>query len=322
MPKKLIASLFAILSFLSVADTNRVNILMVLWRGDTPAEIGFKQQLNNYGYDVWYTVFDAKQNRDDLVWFVQSEIKPNLKYYDYIYTFGTTVSSLVKQRQVSTVPQLFMVVSDPVKAGLVKSLAEPVGGNITGTTSSVSLYKQLYNAKKLLAFTKVGFLFNPRELNSQHISNKLFSLQSELGFEVKRFRIKPDKEASINDFNIIMTKIVNTGINTVYLSSDSFLLSKRKLIAQSLIAHKLKSIASEEAFVLDGALLGTVASYEKLGQQAADIIHKHQQGEKIANMKVVTPQQVKFIINANTLKKIGLEVNPSQLKDVTFIGSG
>ncbi|WP_163832858.1 ABC transporter substrate-binding protein [Spartinivicinus ruber] len=293
---------------------------MVLWRGDTPAEIGFKQQLTSYGYDTWYTVFDAKQNRENLVWFIQSEINPNLKLYDYIYTFGTTVSVLVKQKQITNIPQLFMVVSDPVKAGLVESLTQPVGGNIIGTTSTISLYKQLYNAKKLLDFTKIGFLFNPRELNSKHIADKLFNLQAELGFEVKRFRIKPDKKATIEDFNVIMEKIAKADIGTVYLSSDSFLLSKRKLLTKALLNHKLKSIASEEAFVSDGALLGTVASYEKLGQRVADVIHKHKQGDKIANMQVITPQYVKFIINANTLRQLNIKTNLNKLENVVFIG--
>src|SRR3970040_936837 len=73
-----------------------LKLAMLLWRGQTEGEKGFQDGLKRLGYTVRLTVWDAKQERNELGRLLREELKPKLKQFDYIYTFGTTVSQATR----------------------------------------------------------------------------------------------------------------------------------------------------------------------------------------------------------------------------------
>ncbi|MBT8361712.1 MAG: hypothetical protein KJO32_12225, partial [Deltaproteobacteria bacterium] len=118
-----------------------IHIAMLLWRGETAAEAGFLAGLEEKGYTVKYSIFDADQNLKKLG-LLLAEMSRNIDDYDYVYTFGTTVSRRTKVVVNQRIPQIFNVVTDPVGAGIVTSM-KSTGGRISGVSDAIPLSLQL-----------------------------------------------------------------------------------------------------------------------------------------------------------------------------------
>ena len=73
-------------------ESKPLHLAMILSCGETEAEQGFKDRLQELGYTVYYTVLNAEQDHKKLGVLLH-ELIPKLESFDYIYTFGTTVSS-------------------------------------------------------------------------------------------------------------------------------------------------------------------------------------------------------------------------------------
>jgi len=100
-----------------------LRVAMVLWRGETKAEQGFKDGLKELGYAVEYiTIMNAGQDRKELRRILSNKIAPKLNDLDYIYTSGTTVSKMTKIFIHNRVPQLFNIVTGPVESVIVQSM--------------------------------------------------------------------------------------------------------------------------------------------------------------------------------------------------------
>jgi putative ABC transport system substrate-binding protein len=80
---------------------------------------------------------------------------------DLIYTPGSVATAQAAQRATTTIPIVFYTPADPVKAGLVASLARP-GGNITGLTGSIQSSKRFSLLKEVVPqAARVAILWNP-----------------------------------------------------------------------------------------------------------------------------------------------------------------
>ncbi len=108
---------------LPLASGKSLRIAMVLWRGETEGEQGFKDGLSEeLVYSVDYTIMNVGQEREELRRILDNQIAPKLNDLDYIYTFGTTASKMTKIFIHDRVPQPFNVVFAPVESGIVRSI--------------------------------------------------------------------------------------------------------------------------------------------------------------------------------------------------------
>ncbi|MGI0119216.1 ABC transporter substrate-binding protein [Zooshikella sp. RANM57] len=294
---------------------------MILWRGETPAEQGFKDKLEEHGYQLLLKQFNAKQNRQALSFFIRTELLSWSHQLDYVYTYGTTVSTLIKEFGNLQQPQLFVVVTDPVQAKLVSNLDQPKAIDLFGSTNQVPTPLQISQAKQILHFNKIAFLYNPRENNSEHLLERLRQIQQELNFEVFSYRINPESSNFKQHLYRVMSQITKDQVNTVFLPSDSFLISQRAALIETINAFEMQSVAAVDIFVSDGALLGTTAIYYELGEQLANHVHQHQQGTAISKLNVVRPGQGQLLINRSAWQRFSLTL-PDDLKSkVKWIGT-
>ncbi|MDR2349853.1 MAG: ABC transporter substrate-binding protein, partial [Deltaproteobacteria bacterium] len=123
---------------------------------------GFKDQLRESGVKVEYREHNAQANMPTVTQIVNAimDEKPDL-----ILAVATPSAQITAQK-VKDIPILFTAVTDPVTAGLVKSLAEP-GGNITGTTDMNPVVAQLLLIKEVQPdLKKLGIIYNAGEQNS------------------------------------------------------------------------------------------------------------------------------------------------------------
>jgi ABC-type uncharacterized transport system substrate-binding protein len=293
-----------------------LRVAMVLWRGPTDAEKGFKDGLKELGYTVEYTELNANQDRAELGRLLRETLKPRLDTLDYIYTYGTTVTLAAKSVVQDKVPVIFDIVNDPVGAGIVESL-EHSGSNVAGMSNEVPLPLQLKTALSVFPIKRLGLLFNPREKNSMLIRDKIMAVGPALGIEVIDLRSPPALDALQDNLRKLRDKSI--AVDAVYLPPDSFLVSNAKEIGAALRDAQVKSIASLEPFIDGGALLGVVPDYYQLGKAGAALVHRHQGGQRLQDMPVQIDKDPGLKINATTSRLLKVGIPDATKKRATFV---
>jgi putative ABC transport system substrate-binding protein len=292
-----------------------LRIAMVLWRGETEAEKGFRDGLKEQGHSADYVVMNANQDRSELGRLLREDLKSKLESFDYVYAYGTTVTLAAKTIVQDKVPVVFNIVADPVGAGLVKSL-DASGGNIAGVTNEVPLALQLQTALQVGSIRRLGILFNPREKNSMLVRDKLAEVARPLNIEVVDLRSPPAQDMLQDNLRKLRERAIV--VDAVYLPPDSFIVSNAKLVAAELRAGKVRSIASLEAFVEQGAFMGVVADYYTLGRAAAGIVHRHQGGQQLSNMPLLADPNPVLKVNSTTARALGITLpEPLRKRAVT-----
>jgi ABC-type uncharacterized transport system substrate-binding protein len=298
-----------------LASDRHLNIAVILWRGETRAEQGFKDGLKELGYTVKYSIFDAGQDTKKLGQ-ILSKLKSRFNEFDYIYTFGTTVSRRTRVILKDQVPQVFNVVTDPVGAGIVQSLKSS-GGNISGMSGAIPISIQIKRALDVTEFEKLGLFFNPREKNSMIIREELYEVARQLDIEVADLRSPPAQEMLQENLRKLIDQSLH--VDAVYLPSDSFLASNAELIGSCLRTAKVKSIAATKRFVENGALMGVVTDYYSLGKTVASIVDRHQKGEKLQNIPIERVEKPYLIINKTTSDILNIRIPEAVMKNAIIV---
>ena len=293
-----------------------LNIAMILWRGETKAEQGFKDGLKELGYSVQYTVMNASQDKTRLGHLLREDLKPKLKDFDYIYTFGTTVSKSTRFIVQNQVPHIFNIVAAPVKAGIVQTM-ESSGNNISGVSNAIPLPLQIETALRVIKFKRLRLIFNPREKNSMAIRQNLKDISASFGIELIDLRSPPAENALQKNLEKLKNKSVV--VDAVYLPQDSFIVSKAGLIGTELKAANVRNIGSIKKYIDKGALMGVVTDYYKLGKAAAIIVNRVKKGEKLQDIPVYTEKQPVLVINKTTSQLLKVEIPPDLLKGAVVV---
>ena len=285
-----------------VGQAAAVNIAVVVWRGETIAEKGFVDELNRLGLNPQIEIFDTNQDRKQLTNILRQRLQANLNHYDYVYTFGTTVSETVKTFLKGAKPQIFNIVADPVGSALI---AEDRLGrdNTIGVTNSVATEKQIENARTVFSFKHLAVPYNPRESNSTLVIAKLKEAGQRYGFSVEPVRIQPDDDHWVASLQPIFD---SKTVDAVYLPPDSYLISQADKVIALFNDKKIPTICAVSQYLKKGCLMGTVANYETLGKMAAGIVDRLQKGEVIAGISLASDPTPTFQVNEALKSQLGL----------------
>lgn len=257
------------------------SIFMVLWRGETKVETGFRSHFAKAGLPVEYVVRSLDRDPERLVAILEEidHVKPDL-----IYTWGTSVTLGIAGRdpdlvvgpddyppRISNRPILFTMVAQPVQAGIIKALG-PSGRNLTGVSHIVPLPTQMQAMQSYMPVDRIAVIYTQSEPNSVLIVNQLTSLGQRLNIRVVRFPVPlsltghPDPEALPK----LIDLAASAGPQFLYLPPDSFVGQYARRITELANARRLPSFASTERMLASSnALFGLVAPYKKVGSFTA-----------------------------------------------------
>ena len=227
-----------------------------------------------------------------------------------IFASAGTPAALAAKAATSTIPIVFMVGRDPVELGLVGSFNRP-GGNLTG----VFLFAQALEAKKLELLDKVvptnvtiGYLINPNNPAAEGKSKEMVAAARGLGRELRVLNAGTESE-----INTVFANFVQQGVGALIVSADPFFDSHRDKLVALAARHAVPAIYQWREFTAEGGLMSygnsLTESYRQVGTYAGRILR----GEKPADLPVVQPTRVEFILNLKTAKMLGLDVPPSLL---------
>ena len=300
----------------NLAQAAEKHVLMLLYRGCEESCRGFQDYFRKQRLPVRFTLRDAAQDKTRLPGLVAEakKLKPDL-----ILTWGTTVTQEVAgpwqapdpARHISDIPLVFMIVSNPLEAGLVQKLASSER-NLTGTLYLLDEEIQLRAARSYFDFRHLGLLVNPAEQNSLTTRDRLRQLAPVLGFRLSEqtFGLDTHGKPRPEELPQLVGKLANAGVDLLYQSPDTFLNLQRDQLTGLAIACKLPVFAASEAPVVkSAALMGVVNRYSEVGrltaQLAARILFEN---VAPASIPIELPRRFSFLINIKAARQ--LEIYP------------
>jgi putative ABC transport system substrate-binding protein len=223
-----------------------------------------------------------------------------------IATPGGTPVTLVAKAATTTIPIVFGVAADPVKLGLVASLARP-GGNATGINffNQETVAKQLGLLHELVPkAVRIGVLVNPTNTSSAETTLRdATEAARALGLQVQVF-----KASTTREIDAVFGALVDERADALFLAPDAFFDSRRVQFA-TLAAHfSIPTAQSARDQVEAGGLMsyGTdlFDMYRQVGVYAGRIL----KGANPAELPVIQSVKFEFIINMQTARILGIDV--------------
>jgi putative ABC transport system substrate-binding protein len=226
---------------------------------------------------------------------------------DVILAASTTNLEVVRQAT-STVPVVFVQVSDPVAQGFVASVTKP-GGNLTGFSQyEFSIGGKWLNLLKEAApgLTRVVFMFNPdTSPQSKFFMRSLEAAASSLGIQATAANVRADAEiqSALESF----ARQPNGGL---ILPTDSFTRRRQKLIADLAGRYRLPALSAYPDFTRDDGLMSYSTAFNAADQfgQAATYVHRILNGAKPDDLPIQGPNKYRLAINLKVAKALGLTI--------------
>jgi ABC-type uncharacterized transport system substrate-binding protein len=224
---------------------------------------------------------------------------------------GFTAAALAAKAATSTIPICFITGADPVKEGLVASLNRP-RGNITG----VAYFNVLVGAKRLGLLRELApmvssfvLLINPTNpLVSENFSRDVQAAATTLRQQI--IILTASNEPEIDSAFAILAQ---QRIGALIVSPDAFFFSRRDKIVALAAHHAIPAIYDDRPTAVAGGLMSYGASvadaYHQVGIYTGSIL----KGEKPADLPVIQPTKLEFVINLKTAKMLGLTFPPGLL---------
>ena len=297
------------------SGTPRIGFLSFNMRsGDSRPREAFRQGLRDLGYIegenlvIEYRDAGGKTERFPRLAADLAALKVRV-----IVAGGGTLGATAAKQATSTIPVVFGAVGDPVREGLVTSLARP-GGNVTGlsVTSPELATKSLELLKQAVpGLTQVALLLKPdaapRTVTQERIKSWDASARAlSMRLQVVEARGPEDFELAFSD----MTQARSGAVTVV--STPVFDAEPRRLV--DLVAkHRLPAVYTFKAYVEAGGLMSYGPDISDLFRRAATYVDKILKGAKPGDLPIEQPTKFELVINLKTAKILGLTIPPSLL---------
>jgi len=227
-----------------------------------------------------------------------------------IAAIGPTAAFAAKAAT-TTIPIVFLVNEDPVRLGLVASLARP-GGNLTGMnilTAEVTA-KRLDLLRELMpSATRVGVLVNPvNAAGTETTLRDVTAAARTTGLQVKVLNASTSRE-----IEAAFISLMHERPDALFVGAEPYFYSRRVQLAVLAASHRLPAIYSQRDFAEAGGLMsyGTniADAHRQIGIYAGRIL----KGAKPTDLPVVQASKFELVINLPTARALGLEIPPMLL---------
>ena len=221
-----------------------------------------------------------------------------------------TPPALVAKAATATVPIVFGVTDDPVKLGLVTSLARP-GGNATGVYFFLSdlAGKQLGLLRELVpAAKRIGLLVNPDNANAEAVTREMVAAASAIGVQIELMRA-----SDLPAIHTAVAALARNKADALVVGADPFFFGRRVQLVTLTARHAIPTVFTVREFTEAGGLMSYGTSLTEAFRQIGVYSGRVLKGAKPADLPVVQSTKFDFIINLTTAKAFGLEVPPTLL---------
>jgi len=222
----------------------------------------------------------------------------------------TFPAALAAKGATSTIPVVFVVGEDPIKADLVTSLNRP-SANITGVTNFMNVLgaKRLELASKIAPKAEaLALLVNDTNPNAETDTADVRAAADALGRRLIVLTASNDAETDVAFLTAVQQKV-----GALFVNVDPFFVNRRERFAAQAATHRLPTIYPLRNFVVAGGLMSYGASFAEAWRQGGAYAGKILKGAKPSDLPVVQPTKIELVINLKTARALGLTVPASLL---------
>jgi len=229
---------------------------------------------------------------------------------DVIVT-GTNPVVIAFKAATSTIPVVAFML-DPLKAGLVTSLARP-GGNLTGITLDAGIEiwgKRLQMLKEAIPSTTTAAFLGMRDGWEGSSGEVLRAAGAELGISL--VFMLPQKGNS-SEIERVFAVMEQQRPDAVLVSGEGDLYAHRQLIAELAEKNRLPAMCPYRDYVEAGGLMAYAVDLAELLRRMADDVHQILKGAKPGDIPIYQPTKFELLINLKTARALGLTLPPALL---------
>jgi putative ABC transport system substrate-binding protein len=210
------------------------------------------------------------------------------------------------KQHTSTIPIVFVLVSNPVVSGFIDNLAHP-GGNVTGFASFDLLMggKWLETLREIAGVTRVALLGNPEASPYEEFWRPFEARARQLGVEPIRAPVRSEPEVKT-----VMEALGNARGSGLIVLADVFTTQKRDLLIRLAEEYRLPAVYPYRHFVESGGLISDGIDAGEVFQRSAAYFDRILKGAKPADLPVQQPTKFELVINLKTARALGLAVPP------------
>src|SRR5215471_10372601 len=210
-----------------------------------------------------------------------------------IAAMGGIHSALAAKAATSTIPMVFNIGDDPVRLGLVASLARP-GGNVTGINNFIYelVAKRLALLRELVpAAVRVAVLVNPTNAQTETTLRDVEAAARPIGLQIQIVKASTSRE-----IDMAFAALVRNRADALFVPPDPLFISRRFQIVQLAARHAVPTTYPVRDFAEPGGLMtygtNTADAWRQTGVYTGRILN----GAKPADLPVVQPTKFELVI--------------------------
>jgi putative ABC transport system substrate-binding protein len=271
----------------------------------------FRDELQKIGYvegvNIKIEVRDASGQNDRLPVLAQELLAIKV---EVIVAVNTPAAQAAK-KATQTVPVVMMRVADPVKSGLVASLARP-GGNLTGLSfmpdalgpKGVELLHQI-----LPEITRMAALYRGDNPGAVVIVDEVIRKAEPLGLKFVRTPVQSGSQDILKAFDLAET----AGSQALFVMDDGAITAERQQILQLAAVRRIPVVSIYKDFAKSGGLVAYGPKLDIVYRRAAHFADKLLKGERAGELPIEQPAIFDVVMNMRTAKALGVTIPESIL---------
>jgi putative ABC transport system substrate-binding protein len=224
---------------------------------------------------------------------------------------GGPAAAFAARAATTTIPIVFSTAEDPVRLGLVASLARP-GGNLTGINILIGelAAKRLEFLRELLPATnRVAVFFNPTDAASGATELR----DVEVAARAMGLQIRILNAGTAREIDAAFASLVNDRPDVLFVTSQPFFTSRRFQLALQAARHSIPATYGVREIAEVGGLMSYGTSLLDGWRQIGAYTGRVLMGAKPADLPVVQASKFELVINMQAARMLGLEVPPMLL---------
>ena len=217
-----------------------------------------------------------------------------------------TPATFAAKAATSVIPIVFGVGDDPVRLGLVASLARP-GGNATGINFFIGelVAKRLGLLRELVPrATRVAVLVNPADATrTETVVKDTQAAARDIGLQVRVFNA-----STIQEIDTAFATLAHERVNALFVGPDAFFNRRRVHLAVMAAGYAVPAAYGVRDYTEAGGLMSYGTSLVDSRRQVGGYVGRILSGAKPADLPVLQPTKFDFVVNLKTAKTLGLDV--------------
>jgi putative ABC transport system substrate-binding protein len=217
------------------------------------------------------------------------------------------VTSVAAKAATATIPIVFAVGEDPVKLGLVASLARP-GGNATGTNFLIqeTVAKRLRLLHELVPkAVRIAVLVNPTNSATDSTVRGTKEAAATLGLQIQFLNA-----SSIGEIDAAFATLARERPDALFVGGDAFFIGRTVQLATLTARYGIPTTYSQRGYVAAGGLMSYGTDFGDAFHQVGVYTGSVLKGAKPADLPVLQSTKFELVINLQTARVLGIEVPP------------